>query len=228
MSSLHGPEYTEAAQENVEADDKALVSECLRSKDDHAKARITLDALGDGELPDPNQEIENDVIANLAAAEQTMAAAEQALDRATAAAFARAADREHSAFNEEDPPPDAQVLQAAVAKHPVRASFPRPRQRSQKRHRRRQRSRRNLKAQKTTKKPPQPEPTMQEAGSPRKERKSRAARAAQQQSQNPEDQRKASVRTPRRKAPATSGDPPHMQERGRRGQRTDACTLFRQ
>jgi N,N'-diacetyllegionaminate synthase len=38
-----------------------------------------MDALGDGGLPDPNQEIGADMIANLAAAEQNMAEAEQAL-----------------------------------------------------------------------------------------------------------------------------------------------------
>ena len=85
-----------------------------------------MDVLGDGGLPDPNQEIGTDMITTLAAAEQNMAEAEQALhtywesippematalevrfaaahdllqlltsDRATAAAFARAADKEH-------------------------------------------------------------------------------------------------------------------------------------
>ena len=62
-----------------EVDDTAFVKACLDSNDIHAKARVTMDALGDGGLPDPNQEIGNDVIVNLAAAEQNMAAAEQAL-----------------------------------------------------------------------------------------------------------------------------------------------------
>ena len=67
------------APENMGVDDSALVQAYLDSKDAHAKAKITMDALGDGGLPDPNQEIGTDMIANLAAAEQTMAEAEQAL-----------------------------------------------------------------------------------------------------------------------------------------------------
>ena len=145
---MHGPaEYQEIVQEIRDIDDTAFVQACLDSKDIHANARITMDALGDGGLPDPNQEIETDMIANLAVAEQNMAAAEQALhtywesllqeiattqklrfaaahdlltlltsDRATAAAFARAADREYTALTEETPPPDAQALQAAGAR----------------------------------------------------------------------------------------------------------------
>ena len=67
---LHGPaENPEMAQETMEVDDSALVKACLATKDAHAKARITMDALGDGGLPDPNQEIGADTIANLAAAE---------------------------------------------------------------------------------------------------------------------------------------------------------------
>ena len=52
-------------QENRDIDDTALVQACLDSKDIHAKAQITMDTLGDGGLPDPNQEIGTDMIANL-------------------------------------------------------------------------------------------------------------------------------------------------------------------
>ena len=68
------------SQENIGVDDTALVKACLENKDIHAKARITMDALGDGGLPDPNQEIGTDMIATLlAVAELIMAEAEQAL-----------------------------------------------------------------------------------------------------------------------------------------------------
>ena len=55
---LHGPaENPEIAPEIGEIDDTALVQACLDSKDTHAKARITMDALGDGGLPDPSGQI---------------------------------------------------------------------------------------------------------------------------------------------------------------------------
>ena len=140
-NELHGPEQEDLTQEINEVDDTALVKACLASKDSHAKARVAMDALGDGEV-NPNQDEGNEIIQRLAEAEQTMADAGLALrtywetippelaaametkyaaahdllalltgDRATAAAFARAADRELSAAqNEEDQPPTVQEL----------------------------------------------------------------------------------------------------------------------
>ena len=253
---LHGPAEEDPARapENADVDDKALVQTCLDSKDAYAKARITMDALDDGGLPDPNQEIGTDMITTLAAAEQNMAEAEQALhtywesippematalevrfaaahdllmlltsDRATAAAFARAADREHETLTEEDPPPDAQALQAAGAKvASARAIFVMRARAIDDFFRAREsqapregvfatpKAKKAKKAKKTKKTAPeqqQPEePTVQGAGRPQRERKSSATKAARQ----PDERGTPSARTPRRKTQAR-GEPPRPQ-----------------
>ena len=250
---LHGPaENPEIVQENSDVDDTALVQACLNSKDIHAKARITMDALGDGGLPDPNQEIGADMIANLAVAEQNMAEAEQALhayweslprdtattqelrfaaahdlltlltsDRATAATFARAADREHTALTEDDPPPDVQALQAAGAKvASARAIFVMRARAIDDFFRAREsqapraglftptKAKKARKTKKTAAKQQQPEePTGPDAGRPRRAHKSSATRAARSQSPLPEDSGTSSARTPRRNTPARGGHP---------------------
>ena len=147
---LHGPGHgdTQPAEKRAdETDDTQLVREVLACREKHATARIALESIGDGDIPEFTQAEGNDAITDLAEAEQAMADAGTALhtywetvapeiaaqlesrfaaahdllamlttDRATAATFARAAIREHTALAEGDPPPTILELQPAVAK----------------------------------------------------------------------------------------------------------------
>ena len=63
-NELHGPQNEDLNQEQIEIDDTAFVRACLASKDSHAKARVTMDALGDGDV-NLNQEEGNEIIQSL-------------------------------------------------------------------------------------------------------------------------------------------------------------------
>jgi len=250
-NELHGPEHEDLIQEINEIDDTAFVKACLASKDSHAKARMTMDALGDGDV-NLNQEEGNEIIQSLAEAEQAMAAAGLALrtywetvppeiaaaletryaaahdllalltgDRATAAAFVRAADRElNAAHTEEHQPPTAQELQAAVAKAASARAIFEMRARAiddffrardpQVLNSGNQQQPKAAKANKKKKQPVQPqpnEPAQSPAKDPVPKRKTKAA-GARQPVQQQEERQTPGARTPRRRAPARADSPP--------------------
>ena len=79
---LHGPGHGDTQPEEKQAeetDDSQLVRAVLACKEKHATARIALESIGDGDIPEFTQAEGNDVITDLAEAEQAMADAGNAL-----------------------------------------------------------------------------------------------------------------------------------------------------